>query len=245
MTETILIVGGTRGVGRAMALGAVAAGHRVVVVARGAEGLAALKAEAPGVETVQADAAADGVAAKLLAEHAPDRVVLVGGLKPHIAPISQHSWETFSAPWQADTKIAFEFTQAALKGGMKDGGTVVSFASGAALNGSPLSGGYAGAKRMQHLIGQYAQGEANGRDLGLKFYTIYPKQLIEGTDIGAEASSAYGKATGKGAEGFMAQWEAPLTPEKIAGQVDMILADAETNTPGAYGLTGTGYEPMG
>lgn len=38
--------------------------------------------------------------------------------------------------------------------------------SGAALAGSPLSGGYAGAKATQRFITAYAQGEANRAGLG-------------------------------------------------------------------------------
>ena len=48
--------------------------------------------------------------------------------------------------------------QAALKTPLKSGSRVLVGSSGAAQNGSPLSGGYAGAKRMLWLMAKYANG---------------------------------------------------------------------------------------
>ena len=125
---------------------------------------------------------------------------------------------------------------------MGRGGAIVSFASGAAIGGSPLSGGYAGAKRMQHLIANYAKWEAERHDLGLTFYTIYPKQLIAGTRIADEASSAYASARSVTREQFMSQWEKPLTAEQVADDVMDLLADDSGGNEGTYTVAGTGRE---
>jgi hypothetical protein len=45
-------------------------------------------------------------------------------------------------------------------------------ASGAAVRGSPLSGGYAGAKRMVWLLAGYANGLARELGLGIRFQTV-------------------------------------------------------------------------
>ncbi|MEX0343797.1 MAG: SDR family NAD(P)-dependent oxidoreductase [Rhizobiaceae bacterium] len=238
-----LVIGSSKGVGRALAIGLANAGVETVAVARNEAGLNALKAKAPSVKTIASDAAADGASSKLLDEVQPDLLILAGGNQPAMKPLSQQSWNEFSATWNADTKIAFEFTRAALNGAMPDGGTVVSFASGAAIGGSPLSGGYAGAKRMQHYVSNYANWEAGRRGLDLTFITIYPKQLVTGTEIAKDASSAYADAASISAEKFMSQWEKPLTVDVIASSVIELLADSGQKSQ-TYGISGAGLEVM-
>ncbi len=53
--------------------------------------------------------------------------------------------------------------------------------SGAALAGSPLSGGYAGAKRMQMLLAGYLQRAADARELGIRFVALAPRQFLVGS----------------------------------------------------------------
>ncbi len=55
--ETIVVLGGTKGIGLAVARKAAARGARVIVAARGAAGLATLKAELPAIQTHAVDAA--------------------------------------------------------------------------------------------------------------------------------------------------------------------------------------------
>lgn len=238
-----LVVGGSKGVGRALAVHLANSGVETIAVARNETGLEALKSEAPSISTIATDAAADGASEKLLGEVQPDLLILAGGNQPTMKPLSQQSWSEFSATWNADTKIAFEFTRAALNGAMPAGGTVISFASGAAIGGSPLSGGYAGAKRMQHYVSNYANWEAGKRGLDLTFITIYPKQLISGTEIAKDASSAYADAASISAEKFMSQWEKPLTVEIIASSVNDLLAEPGQKSQ-AYGITGAELEVM-
>lgn len=237
-----LVIGGSRGVGRDLSVKLAEQGITTVSVARNKADLESLRAEAPAIETIALDAAGEGVAETLLADHAPDLLLLVGGHSPKMQSIAEMSWSDFSAAWQSDTKIAFQFTRAALLAPMPEGGAIVSFASGAAIGGSPLSGGYAGAKRMQHLVSNYGKWEAERRGLGLTFTTIYPKQLIAGTGIADQASAAYAEARSMSAEQFMSQWDKPLTPQFIGDQVMELL---EENAGSAtYGITATGRETM-
>ncbi len=49
----------------------------------------------PEIATIAADAAADGVAQKLLTEVTPDLLVLAGGHQPAMKPLSEQSWQDF------------------------------------------------------------------------------------------------------------------------------------------------------
>ncbi|MCR9137362.1 MAG: SDR family oxidoreductase [Alphaproteobacteria bacterium] len=237
-----LVIGGSRGVGRDLSIKLAERDIATVSVARNSADLEKLKAEAPAIDIIAIDAAGEGVAESLLADHDPDLLLLVGGHSPKMQSIADMSWSDFSAAWETDTKIAFQFIRAALREPMAEGGAIVSFASGAAIGGSPLSGGYAGAKRMQHLVANYGQWEAEQRGLGLTFMTIYPKQLVAGTGIAEKASTAYAAARSMSPEQFMSQWDKPLTPQFIGDQVIELLR--ENAGSATYGITASGREIM-
>ncbi len=239
-----LIIGAGRGVGRELSIGLAMYGVRTTAVGRNTDRLAELRAIDSKIETVSMDAAADGTAQKVLSDFAPDLLILAGGQNPKMAPLHEMDWEQFSATWNNDTKIAFEFTKAALNLPLAAGSTIVSFSSGAALSGSPLSGGYAGTKRMQHFLVNYGQREANRLQRDLRFLCIVPKQLMAGTDIGTQASTAYAEAAGVQVEKFMDQWEKPLTAKGASTSVIDLLAGNRASGTNAYALTGAGAEAI-
>lgn len=242
--QRALVIGGSSGVGRELTLDLAKKGVRTVVAARGKDGLARLKATDSNIKTVTVDAATDGAAQKLLSEFKPDLLALVGGQRPKMAPVHEMDWKEFSAIWNSDTKIAFEFTKAALTLPLAAGATIVSFSSGAALGGSPLSGGYAGAKRMQHFLVNYGQREADRLGLGLRFMCIIPKQLIAGTEIGKAASAAYAESAGIDVEKFMGQWEKPLTAKVASTHLIDLLGRKPEGDAKAFAITGAGTEAM-
>lgn len=240
--KTAIVTGASSGIGRATALQLAAAGARVVGVARGAEGLAALRAEAPEIETVQGDASDPARIERLLRDERPELVVLAAGVRPRTAPLTDQTWESFSAAWESDTRSAFHFVRGAMRLPLAPGSTVVILSSGAALNGSHLSGGYAAAKRMSWWLASYAQVQANARGLGLRFLAVLPKQLVAGTEIAAIASTAYGVWNGTTAADYMKRFETPLTPDGVACAIlDALRVPPETI---ALGVTARGVEPI-
>lgn len=247
-TKRALVIGGSSGAGREIALGLADEGYQTYVVAHHAKGLDSLKSENASIETITIDASKDGVAAGLIKDLSPDLLLLVGGHQPQMAPFYEQSWEEFSAAWNNDTKVAYEFSKAAIENPMPKGSTIISFSSGASLGGSALSGGYAGAKRMQHFLVNYAQREADRLDLDLQFISIIPKQLVAGTKIGKEASRAYAASVGKTSEQFMSQWEKPLTPAMIGENIlDLIKNGPPEDTnegANAFVITGLGLEVL-
>src|SRR5262249_22278762 len=142
-----------------------------------------------------ADAADEATAPRLLDHYQPDAVVLVAGASPTMLPLQEHSWETFSVNWHTDVRIAFHWLRAALLQPLRPGSRVVVVSSRAALAGSPLSGGYAGAKATQRFITGYARDEAQRAGLDITFTAVLPK-LTALTDLGRGAVQAYAARAG-------------------------------------------------
>lgn len=161
--STALVTGASRGFGHAIASALHAEAGAVVAVARSAELLAALRNELGDRLTAEvADATDPVVVGSLIEQYRPDTLVLNAGAVPLLRPLQQQTWETFSVNWQTDVRIAFHWLREALLKPLRPGSRVVVVSSGAALNteGSPLSGGYAGAKATQRFITGYAQDES-------------------------------------------------------------------------------------
>lgn len=244
-TKTALVLGASSGIGRATLLALAGRGMKVHGVARDEARLGRLVREAPGdVAALVGDATRAELVERWIAETDPDVIVVALGVRPRMATVDDQSWESFSAPWNTDVKVAFHVCQAAVRRPLRRGSTVVLVSSGAAIQGSPLSGGYAGAKRMQWLLAGYMQALSRKRDLGLRFVAVVPKQLVVGTEIADLASSAYAGESGISQAEFMARFGAPLVPEQVADAiVDIASADPypEAN---AIAVTGRGMEAL-
>jgi NAD(P)-dependent dehydrogenase (short-subunit alcohol dehydrogenase family) len=242
--KQVLITGGSRGFGRGIVEAMIGASARVHTIARGAEALAALREElGEGVTGTAADAADPIVAGHLLDEVRPDVLVLNAGAMPLARPIHQHTWESFSRNWDVDVKIAFHWLREALLQPLAPGSAIVVFSSGAALRGSPLSGGYAGAKAMARFLAQYAGEEARRLDLGIQVTALLP-QLSPATDLGRPAVAAYARRAGLTHEAYVAQLGEPLTPRIVGAEVVRVVTDPALAALGAYVLTSGGLKPL-
>jgi 3-oxoacyl-[acyl-carrier protein] reductase len=126
---------------------------------------------------------------------------------------------------------------------LKPGSRVLLMGSGASLAGSPLSGGYAGAKATLRFIADYAAQEARRSGLAISFSTVLPR-LTDATDLGRLYVEAYAARAGISAAQFLAQLGARVTPA-VAGQafVELAAADEGRLAP-AYLLTGDGLQPL-
>lgn len=243
--QSALIVGGSRGVGRELAVLFCDRGIKTHVVARGSDDLDAILDMRSDIDTISKDVAEQRVAEDLLTTLQPDLLVLTAGATPKMMPFHQMDWTDFSAAWETDVKIAHSFLTAALTLPIKPGGTVASFSSGAGIGGSRLSGGYAGAKRMQHFLTDYARTEAEHGKLGLRFVSIIPKQLVEGTEKGQAAADAYAKSSGITTEALWSRWDAPLTAAGLASKVAAILFEPDQWPEHTYTITGSGPAEAG
>src|SRR5260370_5842290 len=239
---TALVTGASRGFGRGIATALAQAGANVVGVARDRARLDELRAQLgdPFIP-VAADAADPVVAGQLLDEYRPRTLVLNAGAAPLPRPIHQQTWETFSRNWAVDVQHVFGWTREALLLPLEPGSVVIAFSSGAALRGSPLSGGYAGAKATIRFIASYAAAESGRESLGIKFTSVLP-QLTPATAMGAAAVAAYAARPGIDIPAQLERLGPALTPEQ-AGQAVIDLATDRGPDQHAYLLTAAGLSP--
>lgn len=215
--QRALVIGAGSGVGKATASALRASGVEMLASGR------------------DRDATDPVEAAALLAEADPDLVVIAAGTRPRMASIEEQSWDSFSAPWNVDVKLAFEVGRAILARPLRPGSTVVIVSSGAGINpnGSPKSGGYAGAKRMQMFLVGYFQKAADARELGIRFVAVAPMQFLVGTRIGEAATAAYGAGN----------WPVALDPDGVAEAILSVVAE-EKHRGATLGVTGAGLEAV-
>lgn len=241
--KTTIVIGASRGLGRGVAMAFAEAGAPVVAVSRTAAEFS-VPANGPGAITpVVADAGEATLPASLIDRYEPEIIIQVAGATPHMRPLQQQTWETFSVNWQTDVRISFFWLREALLKPLRPGSRVIVVSSGAALAGSPLSGGYAGAKATQRFITGYAQDEARRGGLDITFTTVLPR-FAPMTGVGQPAVQAYAALAGQSVEEFLSK-AGPLLDPQIAGTalVELAKADAGDVAP-AYVLNGAGLQKL-
>lgn len=241
---TAVVTGASRGFGRAIAASLSQAGARTVGVARDRSRLGDLRAElGDGFIPVAADAADPVVAGQLIDTYRPHTLVLAAGASPLARALPRHTWETFSRNWEVDVRQVFAWTREALLTPLDPGSVVIAFSSGAAVKGSPLSGGYAGAKATIRFIAAYAADESSRHGLGIRFISVLP-QLTPATDLGAAAVAGYAARQGVDVPAYLAAAGPVLTADQV-GQAVLGLATDRGQDQDAYLLTAAGLRPAG
>jgi NAD(P)-dependent dehydrogenase (short-subunit alcohol dehydrogenase family) len=138
--KIVVVTRGSRGLGLGLVEVLVDQWAKVSVVARSAADLEAVGARL-GVKTISADITDEKAAKQILSDVRPDVLILNAGATPRMGPIDELSWEDFTKPWDTDVKGGLYWLQAALNLPLATGAGVLVGSSGAAQQGSPLSGG--------------------------------------------------------------------------------------------------------
>ncbi|MFZ1165243.1 SDR family NAD(P)-dependent oxidoreductase [Mycobacterium sp.] len=241
---TAIVTGVSRGFGRAIAAALAGAGARVVGVARASAQLDELHDDlGDALSPVAADVADPDVANRLLDQHQPYTLVLCAGASPAMGPLHEQTWESFSQTWEVDVAQAFHWTRHALRRPLAPGSSVIVMSSGAAVNGSPLSGGYAGAKATVKFVTDYAAIESQRAGLGIRFVSVLPR-LTPATGLGAKAVAAYADRQGVDVETFMKAAGPALTAAQVGRSV-LELAAGHHRDHGSYLLTTEGLSALG
>src|SRR5262249_43755058 len=150
---------------------------RVTVLARDPAKLDAVRRL--GTAVLEGDAADRATIGRAVAELKPTTLILNAGATPVLAPLDEQTWDSFDRVWSNDVKATLHGIQSAFA--MAPGSRVVTMSSGAAMIGAPLSGSYAGAKRMIWLMTRDANAIAEERKLEIRFQTLVPMQLMAET----------------------------------------------------------------
>ena len=107
--------------------------------------------------------------------------------------------------------------------------------------GSPLSGGYAGAKATIRFLASYAADESRREGLGIRFIAVLP-DLTPATGLGQAAVAAYAARAGADVAAFIDGRGPALTPAKAGQEITGLLADPGHDKD-AYLLSAAGLSP--
>ncbi len=239
--KNLVVIGGSRGVGRRVGEAAVPNGAPVLAVARQEGPLRQLANDVPGTEILSLDATHDGAPDKVFDILRPDILVVGAGAVPPAAPLHKQTWLEFKVNWETDVRIAFNFCKAALLRPLPAGASVVLISSGAALAGSPISGGYAGAKRTQIFIANYSQKESDRLELGLRFAALAPRMIPE-TDLGKHAVAGYSRYLGMPAADFIKSMDSPPTASDVAAAVIQLATNPDHSKGKTFVVSGKGLQ---
>ena len=150
----VLITGGTSGLGKAIVDELASGDFEISVLGRNKEKLSRLGGS--NIHAIHGDATDERLVNKVVSDLKPQLFILNAGATPMMASLEEQTWDSFTTVWNTDVKAGLYGIQAALKAPLGVGSRVVVVTSGAAMVGAPLSGSYAGAKRMLWFMVQYA-----------------------------------------------------------------------------------------
>jgi NAD(P)-dependent dehydrogenase (short-subunit alcohol dehydrogenase family) len=241
--KKVVVIGGSRGVGRQVVGEAVRNGARVLAVARQEGPLRQLAQDVPGAEVLSLDATDEAAPAKVFDVLQPDVLVLSAGAFPPAAPLHEQNWQQFGINWETDVKMAFHFCKAALTRPLAAGASVILISSGAALQGSPISGGYAGAKRTQIFIQNYSQKESDRLGLGIRFMALAPRMMPD-SELGRHAVAGYSRYLGISPAEFVQGMESPPTSSDVAAAVIELVTNPDPSKGNVFVVWGKGLEPV-
>jgi len=235
--QRVIVTGGNSGLGLGIVEALVARKAQVTAVARDPVRLAEVQRRL-GVATVAGDVTDRTLAHKLLHDVRPGVLILNAGAPLTMAPLHEQTWEAFSETWNSDVKAGLHWIQEAIALPLPAGSRVLIASSGAAVGGSPLSGGYAGAKRMLWFMAQYANVVSEKLGLGIRFQALVPMQIIGETDLGRQAAEAYARFRGITPEAFLTGFGKQMSPREFGEHVATLLTKPEYDTGTAFGFKG-------
>ena len=166
---------------------------------------------------------------------------MTAGAFPPAAPLHEQSWREFSVNWEVDVKVAFHFSKAALTLPLPAGSSIILISSGAALAGSPISGGYAGAKRTQIFIVNYAQKESDRLKLGIRFMALAPRMMPD-SELGKHAVAGYARYLGISEADFIQSMDSPPTSADVAAGALQLVTHPDRSKGKVFVVSGKGLE---
>src|SRR5262245_1924583 len=236
--QRVVVTGGSRGLGLGIVEALLARGAQVTVIARDRARLADV--QRLGAAARPGDVTDPALMSAVVADVKPSVLILNAGATPFRGTLDELSWEAFTAVWDTDVKAGLYGIQAALKAPLAPGARVLIASSGAAVAGNPLSGGYAGAKRMLWFMAHYANSHASERGLGIRFQVLVPQQIVVETALGHQGARAIARRRGVSIEAFLTERYGAqrLSPREYGEHIAALLTDPRYTTGVAWGFRG-------
>jgi NADP-dependent 3-hydroxy acid dehydrogenase YdfG len=136
--------------------------------------------------------------------------------------------------------MSFLFCGHALRTPLGPGSTVILISSGAGMGGSPISGGYAGAKRMQMFMASYCQKESARLGLGIRFAALVPMRLMPETDLGKVAVEGYARYLGIKTADFIQSMTGRQSAADVAAAVVRIATERAAGNDTVFTVSAAG-----
>ena len=238
--KTAVVVGGSKGLGRGIVNKLADEGMRVLSLARHETIY-----NNQNVEPVIADMTDGDMAQAIVERERPYALIINGGARPTSSGQLNLDWDTFSRNWNTDVKGTFLWASAAMQLPLEPGSHLIIVASGAAVHGSPVSGGYSAAKAGQWKLAQNLAAESAYHNLGIHVQCLLPMITPE-TELGRTAIAAYAARNGILPETFIERVGAnpPLSPHQMGQAVYHLISDGKLHSKVTYHINGQGLAAM-
>jgi|SRR5450631_3151571 NAD(P)-dependent dehydrogenase (short-subunit alcohol dehydrogenase family) len=101
----VIVTGGSRGLGRAIVEALLARGATVTAIGRDERELA--EVTRLGASPKRGDVTDPNLMPALIADVQPSVLILNAGATPHMAPLDEQTWDSFSTVWNTDAKAGY------------------------------------------------------------------------------------------------------------------------------------------
>jgi NAD(P)-dependent dehydrogenase (short-subunit alcohol dehydrogenase family) len=233
--QRVLVTGGSRGIGRAIALALTAKGYEVTIMGRSEKALAGAIAEGVARKSRAVDVTDEAALRQAVAETGPYHVLINNAGAAESAPLAATDLALIRRMMAVNVESAFTASRAALPGMKKLGsGRIINVASIAGLKGYAYVSAYCAAKHA--VIGMTKALAAELVKSNITVNALCPGYTD--TDLIANAADAIAQKTGRGTAEAIDHFAKTnpsgrlITPEEVANAALWLVSE------GASAVTG-------
>lgn len=240
-----LVTGGSRGIGRAIAVALSAKGYEVTIMGRSEKALAQAIADGVARRSIAIDVTDAEALQKKVTESGPYHVLINNAGAAESAPIAATGLDLFRRMMAVNVESAFTASRAVLPGMTSLGfGRIVNIASVAGLKGYAYVSAYCAAKHA--VIGLTRAFAIELNKTSITVNAICPGYAD--TDLVTDAAQAIAKKTGRNAEDAVSHFAKSnpsgrlITPEEVANAALWLVSEGASAVTG-QAITVAGGEP--